>query len=418
MKTIKTIAPLLFMLFSIHTQAQLLKKLGDRAAKAAERTVERKVEKKAEKETEKAFDSVFNNKKLKKKNQKKRKSKNKSNTNKKQQYEVSTSHEFTSGNQTIFEDNYSREKVGDFPSKWDTNGSGEVVSINNEKWFHLANKSMYIPLTKNKLPENYTIEFDLLTKGLDRRTSSQAFLVLLFADHNGFQKSKTWSIVKISPCQFITSPGVIEKQVNGSRQLRNNIGKDYREAINGKSRISIAANKTRLRVWINDNKIVDVPRLLDDGIAHFKMYTRGLRGERNVDEIFIRDFKMAKTGIDYRSKLLNEGSISTNAILFESGSSRIKGESYAIIEDISNVLLEDNSINIRIVGHTDADGSEDGNLKLSKSRANAVKQLMTSKFKVSDSRIEVTGKGESEPISDNTTSEGKAQNRRVEFIKI
>ena len=414
----KTILALLFMLSSIHTQAQLLKKLGDKAAKAAERTVERKVEKKAEKETEKAFDSVFNNKKLTKKKGKKRKSKNESDTNNDQEYEVSTSSEFTSGNQIIFEDNYSREKVGDFPSKWDTNGSGEVVLINNEKWFRIANKSMYIPLTKGKLPENYTIEFDMLTKGVDNGTSSQAFLVLLFADHNGFQNSRTWSMVEISPCQFITSPGAIEKQVNGSRQLRNEIGKDYREAINGKSRISISANKTRLRVWINDNKIVDVPRLLDDGIAHFKMYTRGLRDERNVDEIFIRDFKMAKTGIDYRSKLLNEGSISTNAILFESGSSTIKNESFAIIRDISNVLLEDTSINIRIVGHTDADGSEDGNLKLSKNRAAAVKQLMTSQFKINESRIEVTGKGESEPISDNTTPEGKAQNRRVEFIKI
>ena len=57
-------------------------------------------------------------------------------------------------------------------------------------------------------------------------------------------------------------------------------------------------------------------------------------------------------------------------------------------------------------------------LKLSKNRAAAVKQLMTSQFKINESRIEVTGKGESEPISDNTTPEGKAQNRRVEFIKI
>ena len=125
----------------------------------------------------------------------------------------------------------------------------------------LANASVYLPMATQKLPENYTISFDLLTGGLDNGTSSQAFLKLLLTDDANFGYGKNWGMVELSPCQFIESPGVVEKRVDGERQLRNNIGKDYRTVINGTSTVSIAVNETRMRIWLNENKIVDVPRL-------------------------------------------------------------------------------------------------------------------------------------------------------------
>ena len=66
----------------------------------------------------------------------------------------------------------------------------------------------------------------------------------------------------------------------------------------------------------------------------------------------------------------------------------------------------------------DADGSEDSNLKLSKARADAVKEALITIYKVSGNRLETDGKGESVPVDDNTSPAGKAQNRRVEFVKI
>jgi len=73
---------------------------------------------------------------------------------------------------------------------------------------------------------------------------------------------------------------------------------------------------------------------------------------------------------------------------------------------------------LNIIGHTDADGSDDVNLKLSKKRAEAVKNALISMYNISGDRLQTDGKGESMPIGDNKTSDGKAQNRRVEFIKI
>ena len=429
MKTLKLLFAITALLLATDGHSQLLKKLKKRAAEAAERTLERKVEEKTEKETDKAFDSVFNSdgKVLKKKKKGNKSKKNQSTTDPNDEmaeeemiedFNVYSNFDFVPGDTILLYDDFSVDNIGDFPAKWDTNGSGELVTINDEKWFRLANSSTYIPITNSNLPENYTIEFDMLMTGLDNKTSSQAFLVFLFADNNGFQKAKTWSMVEISPCQFIESRGVVEKQVNGERQLRNEMGKDYREAINGQSRISIAANKSRLRVWLNENKIVDVPRLLAEDMTNFKIYTRGLRDGRDLDEIFIKDFKIAETGIDLRSKLLTDGKFSTTGILFNSGSDQIKPESYGVLKQIADALNQEMNLNLNIIGHTDADGDDENNLVLSQQRAQSVKDFLVAQFQIDENRLQTDGKGESEPVSDNTSNEGKANNRRVEFVKI
>ena len=70
---------------------------------------------------------------------------------------------------------------------------------------------------------------------------------------------------------------------------------------------------------------------------------------------------------------------------------------------------------IRITGHTDNTASREYNLRLSKGRAEAVKQEMV-KRGIEPERIETDGKGMDEPVADNSTEEGRQQNRRVEFV--
>lgn len=420
--TLKILLVIIIMSVSSNTHAQFLKKLGDVAEKAAKRTIERKVDEKTERETDKAFDSVFNNdaksKKRKKKGKKSKKNSSKTIEESSEILIVNRNFDFTPGNRLIFTDNFSKDQIGDFPAKWDTNGSGGLVNISDQKWLRLSGNSVYIPMYPNKLPENYTIEFDLLTQGLDKGTSSEAYISLMLENTKNFQKAQTWSMVEISPCQFIGSRGVVEKQVNGKRQLRNQIGKDYRNTIKGKSKISIAVNKTRMRVWLNENKIIDIPRLIDNDAKYFKIATRRLRDAPNVDEVYITNFKIAESGVDNRSKLLTEGRLSTNAILFQSGSANLKSESNTVIDEISLVLQQNPEVSIQIIGHTDADGSESSNLELSKQRALSVKKVMTSRSGIDPSRISTDGKGESTPVASNNTNSGKAQNRRVEFIKL
>ena len=104
--------------------------------------------------------------------------------------------------------------------------------------------------------------------------------------------------------------------------------------------------------------------------------------------------------------------------MFDSGSATIQTQSYGIIRQISQVLQQETSMKLKIIGHTDADGSDEANVTLSKKRAEAVKNALITVYNIGADRLQTDGKGESIPVGDNTTSAGKAQNRRVEFIKI
>ena len=70
-----------------------------------------------------------------------------------------------------------------------------------------------------------------------------------------------------------------------------------------------------------------------------------------------------------------------------------------------------------IVGHTDSDGSTEDNLLLSEKRAASVRNYLLSNFKIKSDHLRIMGKGENSPVASNNTPDGKAQNRREEFIK-
>ena len=82
------------------------------------------------------------------------------------------------------------------------------------------------------------------------------------------------------------------------------------------------------------------------------------------------------------------------------------------------MMKENADLKIKIVGHTDGDGDDTGNLDLSKRRAASVKDALTKEFGINESRMQTDGKGEKEPIDKNDSTAGKANNRRVEFIKL
>jgi len=93
-------------------------------------------------------------------------------------------------------------------------------------------------------------------------------------------------------------------------------------------------------------------------------------------------------------------------------------ESYGILKEIAGLLEESPSTRVKIIGHTDTDGNEMSNLLLSQQRAAAVKAALVNALGIKPERLETDGKGQTKPIADNKTKEGKAQNRRVEFIKL
>lgn len=439
---LKAAFALLFVFFyAVDTNAQLLKKLGKRAEKAAERAVERRVEKETTEKTDQVLDSILEpGKKGKQPTSKEgspipqtqQPSDNPSDSNGNsgqnspsgnlsddKSLSVYNKYDFVPGDKLLLYDDFKNDFIGDFPSKWNSNGSGEIVTIGeaNEKWMELKSgrDTYYIPDTPD-LPEDFTIEFDFLTTGLDQKTSSTSRFIFYLDDNNVFTTKKNTAIIEIPLCQFINVGMIIESWSNGKRTMRNSLDMDIRQTIQKESHIAIAVNKQRVRLWINEKKYVDIPRLLPNAdIKAFKLSPFALRD--GVDKVFVRNLKVAEGGVDLRRKLISEGKISTNGILFDSGSANLQAQSMGIIRQIYQVLAQESSINLKIVGHTDSDGNDDTNLKLSKQRADAVKNALVSIYNVSADRLTTEGKGESEPVGDNTTADGKSQNRRVEFIK-
>jgi OOP family OmpA-OmpF porin len=103
-------------------------------------------------------------------------------------------------------------------------------------------------------------------------------------------------------------------------------------------------------------------------------------------------------------------------IQFDTGKATIKEESFALMGEIATVMKENPQIKkVSIEGHTDSVGSSRSNKKLSDDRAHSVMTWLTENG-VDAARMAATGFGEDKPIGDNETDEGKAKNRRVEFI--
>jgi outer membrane protein OmpA-like peptidoglycan-associated protein len=103
-----------------------------------------------------------------------------------------------------------------------------------------------------------------------------------------------------------------------------------------------------------------------------------------------------------------------NNIFFETNKATIKPESEGELELLANLLIENPTIRLEISGHTDNVGSYRANQKLSEARAKSVVEYLVAKG-VGSSRLEYKGYAFNQPVADNNTPEGRAQNRRVEF---
>lgn len=105
----------------------------------------------------------------------------------------------------------------------------------------------------------------------------------------------------------------------------------------------------------------------------------------------------------------------SSGILFDTDKADVKPAAQTNLEKLAASLQNNPETNILIVGHTDNTGSDAHNMDLSIRRAEAVKSVITAD-NISGSRLTVQGKGETEPIGDNNTVDGRAQNRRVEIV--
>lgn len=347
-------------------------------------------------------------------------------------FQVNSKFDFVSGEKIIAVEDFTQDAIGDFPAKWNTNGTGEVVTLGNSstRWLKVGVETVLYPEFINNLPENFTFEFDL-------------------ACSNGFSFYSTWFFLNFAATNLKDKAFMNEWRYYGTKQNGVIVGlhpqsaggqqgikgiwvyQEGKEVLKNKAdfqsfhhqratqvHVSVWRQKSRLRVYVNQEKILDIPKAFEDNIKYNRiLFTTG-RHYKGNDSYFMSNLRLAVGAPDTRNKLITEGKFVTTGITFDVGSDKIKPNSYGIIREIGLVLQENPNVRIKIIGHTDSDGNAQTNLELSKKRSLSVKNALIKQFGIEASRIETDGKGATEPVDSNNTSQGKANNRRVEFVKI
>ncbi len=335
-------------------------------------------------------------------------------------------YDFIQGEKVIAYEDFSNTAIGDFPTRWNTNGSAEVVTINKKegKWLKISNKGLFLAEFIDGLPENSTLEFDLGVNNDFAWGNHELKLMITDVEKESFTSgvSKPTLFLEFHPLtgDANKSGGVDVNTSYSTLAIHNSAHMPFWDnKENNFVHISIWRQGQRFRMYAGGQKLFDLPRAFD---AKGKFTTIMFRVDHftdNRDDYYLLgNMRLAIGAPDTRNKLVTEGKFVTSGITFDVNSDKLKNESVGVIREVATVLGENPDMKVKITGHTDGDGDAAKNLDLSKRRAAAVKASLVSDFGIDESRIHTDGKGASVPVADNKTIEGKAQNRRVEFVKL
>ncbi len=336
--------------------------------------------------------------------------------------------DFIPGDKIIAHEDFSQTPIGDFPDQWNTRSGAEVVTVGNRsgKWLRMNQQGVYYPEYISPLPENFTLQMDVMANQ-DIANIGQ-FIVSFFQTKSMEETFKTGESqstsnvpnFKVSFQPRGASKGELDYSSNVIGSQHKNGLPEFNIPNKPTVKVSIWRQKQRVRVYLDSTKVLDLPRALDPNTSlntlTFATYAPDYESKNG--SFYMSNIVLAVGASDTRNKLITAGKFSTHGILFDVNSDQIKPQSYGTLQDIAQVLKDNAGVRVKIVGHTDADGTDATNLDLSKRRAEAVKQTLTKNFGIDAARLESDGKGKSEPIDSNDTAVGKANNRRVEFIKL
>jgi outer membrane protein OmpA-like peptidoglycan-associated protein len=325
--------------------------------------------------------------------------------------------DFIPGEKVMFFDDFMETAVGDFPANWNTNASGEVITNNlyPGNWFKMTGEGCVALDEGLKLPDNYTIEYDVICQPVEEGNTSAEFGFYLYSAQNPKDLNEGGAVpglnggIKMTFGYRATYSAYSDEgyTIEGTKdEAIMEPGKKYR--------LSFWVQKTRLRVYQDQVKIFDLPKVFKAGMQ-CNMMRFELWESANP---MITNFRVAAGLPDMRNKLITEGKLVSYGIYFDVNKDVVKPESYGTLKGIADVLKENPTVRVKIVGHTDSDGADASNLDLSKRRGASVKEELIKNFGIDASRLESDGMGESKPVAPNDTPSNKAKNRRVEFIKL
>ena len=415
--------------FAVNADAQgWLGRLKDKAVNAAENAVNMKTERKVNDEVNKAMDDVLDGKKKDKKssdNDDADADGEEAGDDTPDAVSQNQKSDFVRGSVILFEDDFSNEQMGEFPSKWDiSEGSIETAAINGKKYLHSnAPDSWFSPLMENMksyLPDVFTLEWDeFFCKSGDIADFPSDFN---FYDANGVEVGHIYKRYRPGNPDFygnysFKKGGGVDENVTGSFDWDHM--KKYIK-IGQWNHFAISFNKRAFKLYVNGNRFINLPNVAAP--ARFVFIIQDENPYRGVANVVLAKgavelYQRQTTDLSAVEKAIAEtGKFVTNNILFETGKATLKPESMEEIQKVADYMKKNPSARFEVQGHTDNQGSDAVNDPLSQQRAQAVVDALE-KLGCDPFNMRAVGKGSHEPVADNKTDEGRAKNRRVEFIK-
>jgi len=342
---------------------------------------------------------------------------------------TATSSDFKRGGVILFQDDVTAETVGEFPSKWDLfQGTVEVKTLGGVKAINLTDNAQVQPLFEEQgayLPEEFTIEYDFYywptssVPGNDGIGLNDMKLILAVTKDRSDFPGEGCDGGDLTA--FVLRHGVCNDQDHGYYFNGDKNGSFNYAFKKGWNHVALSFNKRALKVYFNDKRVVNLPRVNQPTWMCFQVPFD------YINLTFIRNVVLAKGAVALYDRnaqsmtavekaIAETGKFVTNNILFETGKATLKAESMAEIQKVADYMKKNPGARFEVQGHTDNQGSDAVNDPLSQQRAEAVvkalEQLGCDPF-----NLRPVGKGSHEPVADNSTDAGRAKNRRVEFIK-
>ena len=319
------------------------------------------------------------------------------NSNQPQSIKIYRNYDFVPGNKIIFESQLAGETVGEIPSQFTLQqGQMEVENVNGENVIRIDKGSgadftprMSVP---NYLPDQFTVEFDF-----EDQRYGVADLDIHFG--NGDNIIRRINFQERDAINWTT----------GTLDYPSGLHIGYNDPMTW-HHVAIAINKNVGKIYIDQYRVVYVNNLT--GNAQSIIFNVG-----QYYNSFIKNIRIAEGGTNVYKEVTTVNKIITHGILFDVNKATLKPQSMGTINEIYNLLKKDPSLKFEIDGFTDSTGNAQNNLSLSQQRADAVKALLVS-MGIDTSRLASKGFGSTKPIDTNSTPEGRANNRRVEFVKM
>jgi outer membrane protein OmpA-like peptidoglycan-associated protein len=331
---------------------------------------------------------------------------------------IYSKYDFVPGDKVIFYDDFSDTEVGEFPRKWHlkgpkepNNNAVEVVAYQGKRLMRSQPASsgesqnastQYLRLNlKGDLPEKFTLEFDA------------NFIAEFDGGYNAFYN--LFLLKDDTSWPGLDSPVEGTYFFSGKEGRSTNTRTALNKTDNKLHHIAVSVNGTFVKAYVDNVRVINDPDALPRPIKLVGI-AMGVSGGIATDKVMISNVRLAEGGKDIKSALDTDGRIVTHGILFDTGKDVIKHESLPTLKTILALMNDDADLKFSIEGHTDNQGNKGINQPLSEKRAAAVKKWLEAKG-VESARLKSKGFGDSKPIDSNTTPEGRANNRRVEFVK-